>query len=247
MPKNTRQSILDAALVCFLDEGYEQTTIARIRERSRTSNGALFHHFPSKEAIADALFVESMASFQEGLWELVRRRPRSLRAAVRGVISHQLRWIEQHPDRSRFLYTRGHPEWGSPAASEVAALNRDLATAFREWMAPLVRSGEIRVESMLVVSAIVNGPAHAIAQRWLAGQLESSLSTYVDELVEAAWAGLRGRPASSRAVRRSPAQLGRVTLELISTDGRVVARGRATAELAPNAATSPREVEQSAG
>jgi AcrR family transcriptional regulator len=229
--KNTRQSILDAALVCFLEEGYEQTTVARIRERSQTSNGALFHHFPSKEAIADALFVESMGSFQEGLWELVRRRPRSLRTAVRGVIAHQLGWIEQHPDRSRFLYMRGHLEWGSPAASEVATLNRGLAAAFRDWMAPLVESGEIRVDSMLVVSAIVNGPAHAIAQRWLAGQLESTPSAFVDALAEAAWAGLRGTPVSSRAPRRAAAHAGRVTLELISNDGTVVARGQATAEL----------------
>jgi AcrR family transcriptional regulator len=66
---DTRRRILEAALACFLEDGYEQTTIARIRERSDTSNGALFHHFPSKEAIAEALYVEAIASFQEGLWE----------------------------------------------------------------------------------------------------------------------------------------------------------------------------------
>src|SRR5271167_1406596 len=90
---NTRARILDTALACFLGAGYEQTTVAVIRERSGVSNGALFHHFPTKEAIADALYVDAIASFQEGLWELVRRRPRSLRAAVRGVVSHQLDWV----------------------------------------------------------------------------------------------------------------------------------------------------------
>src|ERR1700747_435760 len=107
-PPDTRPRILDAALACFLEAGYEQTTIARIRERSGVSNGTLFHRFPTKEAIADALYVESMASFQEGLWQLLARRPRSLRAAVRGTISHQLRWTEEQQDRARFLYTRGH-------------------------------------------------------------------------------------------------------------------------------------------
>jgi AcrR family transcriptional regulator len=52
---DTRRRILDAPLACFLEEGYEQTTIARIRESSDTSDGARFHHIPSKEAIADAL------------------------------------------------------------------------------------------------------------------------------------------------------------------------------------------------
>ena len=67
--------ILQAALACFVERGYEQTTVARVRERSGVSNGALFHHFPTKEAIADALYVEAMASYQQGLWELLAPAP----------------------------------------------------------------------------------------------------------------------------------------------------------------------------
>src|SRR5258708_34954273 len=168
---DTRGAVLEAALGCFTELGYEQTTIAVIRQRSGVSNGALFHHFHTKEAIADALYVEAMASFQEGLWELLRRRPRSLRAAVRGTIAHQLRWIEEHEERARFLYTRGHLDWDSPAGAELVALNRNLAGAYRDWMAPLVEAGEIRQMSMLMLSAVVNSPAHPIARRWLAGHL----------------------------------------------------------------------------
>jgi AcrR family transcriptional regulator len=73
---DTRSRILDAALACFLEAGYEQTTVARIRERSGVSNGTLFHRFPTKEAIADALYLESMASFQDGLARLLASRPR---------------------------------------------------------------------------------------------------------------------------------------------------------------------------
>ncbi len=226
---DTRRRILDAALACFLEDGYEQTTIARVRKRSGTSNGALFHHFPTKEAIADALYVESIASFQEGLWELVRSRPRSLRAAVRGAIAHQLRWTEAHPDRARFVYMRGTLEWDAPASAEVAALNRGLAAAIRDWIAPLVASGEIRTGSMLLITAIVSGPTHAIVRRWLAGQLPGPPSSYLDQLADAAWAGLRGTPAKSRSARRAPAEIGRVTLELVSADGEVLARGHATA------------------
>ena len=185
--------MLDVALVCFVDEGYERTTIARILERSGVSNGALFHHFPSKEAIADALYVDAIESFQRGLWDLLKRRPRSLRAAVRGAISHQLGWTEQHPDLARFVYARGHLEWDSPAGSTVAALNRDLAEAFKAWISPLVESGDVRPRSMLLITAIVSGPAHAIARRWLAGQLERRPTEFVDELTDAAVAGLQDR------------------------------------------------------
>jgi AcrR family transcriptional regulator len=189
---------MDMALACFLEEGYERTTIATILERSGVSNGALFHHFRSKEAIADALYVDAIASFQEGLWELLERRPRSLRAAVRGALSHQMSWTEQHPDLARFVYTRGHLDWESPGGSTIAALNRDLGRAFQDWISPLIRSGEVRPRSMVLITAIVSGPAHAIARRWLAEQLEQAPSEFVDELADAAVAGLQGSPVPAR-------------------------------------------------
>ena len=129
---DTRRRVLDVALECFLADGYEQTTIARIRQLSGTSNGALFHHFPSKEAIADALYVEAIASFQAGLWDLVSRKPGSLREAVRGAIAHQLTWTEHNAGLARFVYARGHLDGNSPEGAELAALNSGLAAAFRE-------------------------------------------------------------------------------------------------------------------
>jgi AcrR family transcriptional regulator len=230
---STRSRILDAALACFIESGYEQTTITRVRERSGASNGALFHHFASKEAIADALYVDAIASFQEGLWELLRRRPRSLNAAVRGSISHQLQWIEENEDRARFLYMRGHLDWDSPAGVQLQELNRSLAQAYTDWIAPLVDSGQIRPMSMLLLTAIVTGPVHAIARRWLAGQLASPLHAYLDELADAAYAALSGTPTSSRRRPRSLAAHGRIRLELVSEDGSVIAGGEATAELQP--------------
>jgi AcrR family transcriptional regulator len=231
----TRQRILDVALACFLSDGYEQTTIARIRERSGTSNGALFHYFPSKEAIAGALYAGAISSFQEGLWALVRRRPRSLRAAVHGAVAHQLHWTEQHADLARFVYLRGHLDWDTPGGAEVASRNRELAAAFRAWMAPLVESGEIRATSIPMISAIVGGPAHAIARRWLAGQIEEPLTSFTGELADAAWAGLRGTRVRARPDRaaQAGARRGRVNIELIGDDGSVIAHGQATAQLVP--------------
>lgn len=232
---DTRRRVLDGALACFLQDGYEQTTVARIRERSSVSNGALFHHFASKEAIADALYLDAMASFQDGLWALIRSRPRSLRAAVHGSIAHQLGWVEQNPDLARFVYMRGHLDWESPAGAQLDELNRDLATAFRDWISPLIDSGEIRPASMLVITAIVNGPAHAIARRWLAAQVEAPPLSFAAELVDAACAALGGTRVRKRRARPVAAQRGRVTLELICDDGSVLARGCATAELTPSA------------
>jgi AcrR family transcriptional regulator len=238
-PRDTRGRILDAALACFLEAGYEQTTVARIRARSGVSNGTLFHRFPTKEAIADALYLESMASFQDGLWRLLARRPRSLRAAVGGTISHQVEWIEANVDRARFVYTRGTLDVDSPGSAELEEMNRKLAAAYQAWLAPLIESGRVRPMSMLMLNAIVTGPTHSIARRWLAGQVTNPLHAYVDELTDAACAALSGTPARARHTAPPLARHGRIRLELVSDDGDLIGGGEATAEIVAIAAAKP--------
>lgn len=233
---DTRTRILDAALACFLEVGYEQTTIARIRGRSDVSNGSLFHRFPTKEAIADALYLESIADFQDGLWRLLAQRPRSLRAAVRGTIAHQIEWIEANVDRARFVYMRGTLEGETPGSAELEEMNRKLASAYQAWLRPLVGSGAARPMSMLVLTAVVTGPTHAIARRWLAGQVASPFHDYLDELAEAACAAISGRPTTVRRTRAPIARQGRLRLELVSEEGSVIGQGEATAEILPPAA-----------
>jgi AcrR family transcriptional regulator len=231
---DTRSRILDAALACFVEAGYEQTTIARIRERSGVSNGALFHQFATKEAIADALYVEAIASFQQGLWELLERRPRSLRAAIRGTIAHQIQWIEANADRARFVYGRGNLDWTSPAGAEVDRLNRKLADAYRAWMAPFVDAGQVRPMPMMVLTAVVAGPTHAIARRWLAGQAKKPLHSYQAQLTDAATAAVSGTPAPARRPPQPEPRHGRLRLQLTSRDGSIIAEGEATVELLPS-------------
>jgi AcrR family transcriptional regulator len=227
---DTRTRILDTALASFLAAGYEQTTVARICERADVSNGTLFHYFPTKEAIADALYLEAIADFQEGLWRLLAEKPRSLRKAVRGVIAHQIEWIEANVDRARFVYTRGTLDGDSAGGAHLAEMNRKLAASYQAWLQPFVERGQVRPMSMLVLNAIVTGPTHAIARRWLARQITSPLHAYLDELTDAASAALSGTPATAQ--RPAPAaRQGRLRLELVSDQGNIVGRGEATAQI----------------
>ncbi|WP_313863961.1 TetR/AcrR family transcriptional regulator [Mycobacterium sp.] len=228
----TRESILDSALECFTEDGYDRTTVARIREHSGVSNGALFHHFSSKEAIAGALYIEAMRSVQDGFWNVIRQSPATLREAVAGVIRQQLSWIEDNPDRARFLYGRGQLDWTTDAGGQLKGLNRDLADVYQDWLAPFVVRGEAKDLPMTVVVAIVTGPAHAIAQRWLAGQLPGSLLQYADELIDAAVAALSGVP-SKRSRRHPQPTQGRIRVQLLGAEGSIIAEGDAVAELIP--------------
>jgi hypothetical protein len=111
-------------------------------------------------------------------------------------------------------------DWDSPGAAEVASRNRELADAYRDWMAPLAETGQLRPMSIVMLGAIVAGPAHAIARRWLQGQLRGELLDYLDELVDAATAAV-SRPGAGGSSRRRaigvPKQ-SRIRLELVADD-----------------------------
>jgi TetR/AcrR family transcriptional repressor of nem operon len=58
MPRDgtaTRDRILDAAQRLFIDNGYSGTTVDEVIAASASSKGAFFHHFESKQALAEAL------------------------------------------------------------------------------------------------------------------------------------------------------------------------------------------------
>jgi len=63
MPKVTeahsaarRQQIIDAAYRCFARKGFHQATMRDIYEEAALSPGAVYHYFPSKDAIIQASF-----------------------------------------------------------------------------------------------------------------------------------------------------------------------------------------------
>ena len=61
----TRDRILEAALDVFARKGYHRATVDDIVRASSTSKGAVYHHFPNKEAVFVALvddFTERLAT-----------------------------------------------------------------------------------------------------------------------------------------------------------------------------------------
>lgn len=51
-----RESILDAALQCFVERGFHGTAIPQIAEKAAIAAGTIYHYFDSKEALVNALY-----------------------------------------------------------------------------------------------------------------------------------------------------------------------------------------------
>ncbi|SFW54540.1 TetR/AcrR family transcriptional regulator [Amycolatopsis australiensis] len=52
-----RAAIVDAAVGCFAEKGFERTTTADLCRAAGISSGSLFHYFPNKRAVFTAIFT----------------------------------------------------------------------------------------------------------------------------------------------------------------------------------------------
>jgi TetR/AcrR family transcriptional regulator, transcriptional repressor of aconitase len=109
-----RRQILDAALVCFSRQGFQQTPMQAIFEEAGLSPGAVYRYFKSKEEIVHAIASETLRDFAAAIEpgpdgeplgpadvldrlfdaiEAVQRRPERLRLAIQawGEVLHNPR------------------------------------------------------------------------------------------------------------------------------------------------------------
>jgi AcrR family transcriptional regulator len=61
----TRLALLRAARELFTENGYAHTSTEQVVERAGVTRGALYHHFDSKQALFEAVFIELEGEFVE--------------------------------------------------------------------------------------------------------------------------------------------------------------------------------------
>ncbi len=90
--RDARQhQILDAALACFSENGFHQTGMADIVQRSGLSHGAVYLYFQSKDDIIEALAVDRHR--QETILNAVADRGDDPIAALRALVRAYARWL----------------------------------------------------------------------------------------------------------------------------------------------------------
>ncbi|MGN6057164.1 MAG: TetR/AcrR family transcriptional regulator [Sphingomicrobium sp.] len=67
-PAGVRARILDAAFQLFQSQGFNATSVHEIAAAARVTGGALHHHFPTKQALGEAVIDESVAAAVEDAW-----------------------------------------------------------------------------------------------------------------------------------------------------------------------------------
>lgn len=185
-----RREILEAALACFARRGYAATTIEDIRRASGASTGSLYHHFRGKEPLAGALYLEGLRDYHESLraqlddWD-------DAEALVTGIVLHYVEWVTSHPDWARYLLEMRRAESVRAVEREIRSLTRRSFAKLAEHMDPFVRSGTLSKLGDELYAALILGPAHSVAGKWLPRGRLDDLRAAGPVLAEAAWRALR--------------------------------------------------------
>lgn len=70
--KVTSESILEAAEIIIVKEGYEKATTNYIAEKAGVSIGSLYQYFPNKDAIISALIEQEVSKVANGIRQVMR-------------------------------------------------------------------------------------------------------------------------------------------------------------------------------
>jgi AcrR family transcriptional regulator len=186
--RGRRDEILEAALHCFLEKGYDATTIQDIRARSGASIGSIYHVFSGKDAIAAELLIDTVDDWQRSLLERLAREP-DAEGLVRAAVEHYVDWVTRTPDRARFLFHAPRARLEAQARERVHAKNTELLRALRARVKPHLASIRPLPPDLLI--PVIIGPVMEWARQWLGGHAKSSPSEARRVLGEVAWAAVR--------------------------------------------------------
>jgi len=93
----TRQAILEAAVRCFVQHGYTNTTTAMIAEEAAVSRGAMMHHFSSRSAVMKAvvgyLHVRRLNEYRQLMSDIDSPEQTLTRAAIRTSVETAWKYV----------------------------------------------------------------------------------------------------------------------------------------------------------
>jgi len=149
--------ILDESLKCFAEQGFERVTYEDLIARSKVSRGSFYWHFPSKEALYDAVLDYCVFGYADRLEEeFARTDPKD--NIVKRLLDTALADFNKNRTQYRLLL-RPPPSRG--AVEKMMHWNEDGTAFLKSKLEPAVKPGELdRATAEIlpdVLSAFIDG------------------------------------------------------------------------------------------
>lgn len=188
---DSRQSIiLQAALHCFLENGYENSSIDDIRIRSGASVGSIYHHFGSKARIATQLFLDGHTHKHQHITDGLTT---SLSAddTLRAMVNRYIEWTHSHQTWAIYLTTFQHAVIPEEQVTHWLALRNGFAENLSVYLTPHIKAGAIKAMPEHICISLVFGPVIDFTRWCLQNNQMSELMQQRTHFAEAAWQTLR--------------------------------------------------------
>lgn len=101
--EDTRSKILAEAYTLFLQQGFHGTSMRQIAEAAGIALGAIYNHFPGKEALFKAVFLENHP-YQEILPAVMAAQGEDPENLVREMAHHMVAALNRRPDFLNLLF-----------------------------------------------------------------------------------------------------------------------------------------------
>jgi AcrR family transcriptional regulator len=143
----TREKILAAAREMFAEEGVDSVTMREIAKRIEYTSTAIYHHFPSKQALLTELCECDYAGLHEHFQHNVAAEDPVERLKQLGMA--YLRFAQEHPSHYRFMFMTVLPDLAmSPGFVESNIMNpeRNAYAILRDTCAEAIGQQRFRPE-----------------------------------------------------------------------------------------------------
>ena len=137
----TRDKILGAALHVFAEKGYHRAAVDDIVRVSRTSKGAVYHHFPNKEALFLALVDELATRLASSLTTAIEASHGALEK-VGAALRAGLETFAEHRELARILLLES-VNLGEAYEAKRAEVHGRFATLIEAYLDEAVAEGAI--------------------------------------------------------------------------------------------------------
>lgn len=185
-PLPTRDKLLQAAAQVFSQHGFASAAMELVRQQAGVSNGSLYHHFPTKAQLADALYAWTLRDFHAAQLAPIRGRA-SAQNGVKGMVRAYVDWVCANPERARLLHDLKRSGDLAGGSGEWQQANAETLGVLREWIERQMAAGEMRTMPLSVWMAVVFGPAMSLTGAWVREPQPAVAPKVRSALEHAAW------------------------------------------------------------
>lgn len=185
-----KSRVMEAALTHFSEVGVERTNVGDILKDAGCSVGSLYHHFGSKEGIAEALFIQGVAQFNTQLLACLLPR-RTAVTGIKAIVTFCCSWVTLQPQLAAYLLSR-EIKLSESAKQELREMDRTFSQSLDDWFTPHIRSRALKKLPRGLWVPLICGPTLEYARLWLSGRNRRSPDEMGDLLADAAWLSVKG-------------------------------------------------------